>query len=168
LGQNVIDPTIKAVYKEGGIKNKPRKFHREGRLEMSKPAGKRKLVGPWRDIHGAIWLIGLGILFWKGWWWPGILILLGLSGILEALIMLYVPRSYEEEIPAGTPPPAAPPVADAPVTPAPVSEHRLELLPSICPMCGGPLRGHEVKWTGPRSADCPYCGSNLPMVEPGL
>jgi hypothetical protein len=47
-------------------------------------------------------------------------------------------------------------------------EHRPELLPSICPQCGGPLHGNNVKWTGAQSADCPYCGVNLPMrTEPG-
>jgi hypothetical protein len=43
------------------------------------------------------------------------------------------------------------------------AEHRLELLPSTCPKCGGPLHGDNVKWTGAQSADCPYCGVNLPM-----
>ena len=48
------------------------------------------------------------------------------------------------------------------------AEHRLELLPATCPNCGGPLRGDNVKWTGAQSADCPYCGTNLPMrTEPG-
>ena len=45
------------------------------------------------------------------------------------------------------------------------TEHRLHLLPATCPSCGGPTRGHEVKWTGPQSADCPYCGINLPMKK---
>ena len=130
---------------------------------MSKHGKKRKLVGPWRDIHGAIWLIGLGILFWKDWFWPGIIILIGLSAILEAVIMLYAPQSYEEEGQAGTPLPTATPVAAASNPPPPAPEHRMELLPSICPKCGGPIRGHDVKWTGPQSADCPFCGSNLPM-----
>jgi len=51
---------------------------------------------------------------------------------------------------------------------APRGEHRLELLPATCPTCGGPLHGKDVRWTGPQSADCPYCGANLPMrAEPG-
>jgi hypothetical protein len=79
------------------------------------------------------------------------------------LIMLYAPKSYEEENPAVTPPPATQPGQAAPNIQAPDPEHRLELLPSICPKCGGPIRGHDVKWTGPQSADCPFCGSNLPM-----
>jgi hypothetical protein len=51
------------------------KFLEQGRLDMTRHERKTRLVGPWRNIHGAIWLIGLAILFWKGWWWPGILIL---------------------------------------------------------------------------------------------
>jgi hypothetical protein len=132
---------------------------------MSKHKNKRKLVGPWRDIHGAIWLIGLGILFWKDWFWPGIIILIGLSAILEALIMLYAPQSYAEEGSAENPPSPAPPDQTAPIPTEPPVEHRLELLPSICPKCGGPIRGHDVKWTGPQSADCPFCGTNLPMAQ---
>ena len=50
-----------------------------------------------------------------------------------------------------------------PSTGTAASGHRLELLPSVCPNCGGPLHGDNVKWTGPQSADCPYCGTNIPM-----
>jgi hypothetical protein len=119
---------------------------------------KPELTGPWRSIHAAIWLIGLGILFWKNWWWPGILILVGISSIAEALIRQYVPDAVQKTEPTppvveSTPPASSPP------------EHRLELLPTTCPNCGGPIRGHEVKWTGLQSADCPYCGVNLPMKK---
>lgn len=43
------------------------------------------------------------------------------------------------------------------------AEHRLELLPSNCPNCGGPINGDNVKWTGAQSANCAFCGVNLPM-----
>ena len=115
-----------------------------------------QLAGPWRSIHGAIWMIGLAILLWKGWWWPGILILVAISSIAEALIRQYAPDAVEK-----TDQPAT-----APVTPiSSTLEHRLELLPTNCPNCGGPIRGHEVKWTGAQSADCPFCGANLPMKK---
>ncbi len=135
---------------------------------MSKNESKQQLVGPWRSIHAAVWLIGLAILFWTGDWWPGILVLIAISAIVEALIRRYVPGAVEVEEAAGSA--ATLPVASAspdaaPAQPAP-REHRLELLPSICPGCGGPIRGHEVKWTGVQSADCPYCGVNLPMAKP--
>jgi len=127
---------------------------------MSKQERKRKLVGPWRSLHGAVWLIGLAILFWKGWFWPGILVLIAISTVLEAILLAYVPHAAEEVEPLSAPAPAV-----APPSPAIAArpEHPLERLPSTCPKCGGPIRGHEVKWTGPLSADCPYCGANLPL-----
>jgi hypothetical protein len=127
---------------------------------MNKQQSKQELVGPWRSIHAAVWLIGLAVLFYTGQWWPGILVLIAISGIVEAMIRRYAPSAVEEK--QAMEPAAAPAVA--PAAPAP-QEHRLELLPSICPGCGGPIRGHEVKWTGPQSADCPYCGVNLPMKK---
>ncbi|HEX7556822.1 MAG TPA: hypothetical protein VF338_09375 [Leptolinea sp.] len=130
---------------------------------MSKHKEKQKLTGPWRNIHGAVWLIGLAIIAWQGWWWPGILILVAISMILEAVIMKIAPdavvtvtkgddeSSSFQNSPSIPPQPISPPV------------HRADLLPANCPKCGGPTRGHEVHWTGDQSADCPYCGANLPM-----
>jgi hypothetical protein len=119
---------------------------------------KPELAGPWRSIHGAIWLIGLAILFWKGWWWPGILVLMAVSGIAESLIRQYAPDAVEKD--------KQPVLVESPAIPATSSpEHRLDLLPTTCPNCGGPIRGHEVKWTGSQSADCPYCGVNLPIKK---
>lgn len=133
---------------------------------MSKHRSKRKLVGPWRNLHGAVWLIGLAILAWQGWWWPGILVLVALSMLLEAALMVYAPQVFE---PSPSPvQPAAPPTAAQAPTPAPApaaAEHPFERLPSSCAKCGGPIRGHEVKWTGPVSADCPYCGANLELAK---
>jgi len=126
---------------------------------MSRRERRKKLVGPWRNLHGAVWLIGLAILAWKGWWWPGILVLIAISMVLEAILMQSAPRAFETEESAVSPSPAPSPSVPASTAP----EHRLELLPTICPNCGGPIRGHEVKWTGVQSADCPYCGANLPM-----
>jgi hypothetical protein len=120
-----------------------------------------KLVGPWRSLHGAVWLIGLAILFWQGWVWPGILVLVAISMLVEALLMQFVPQAVEKAEPMASEPPAPSPMPAA----SPVREHRLELLPSSCPKCNGPIRGHEVRWTGPQSADCPHCGANLPMQK---
>jgi hypothetical protein len=133
---------------------------------MSNHEQKPKLVGPWRNLHAAVWLIGLAILAWKGWWWPGILVLVAISLVIEAVLMRYAPQAFakpEQTQPAQPTPTAspvpAPPVASAP----PVAEHPFDRLPSVCAKCGGPIRGHEVKWTGPQSADCPYCGANIQM-----
>ncbi len=134
---------------------------------MSDREQKPRLVGPWRSLHGAVWLIGLAILFMRGWIWPGILVLVAISMVLEALLMQFAPQAFEKpEPPQAVSPPAATPAQAVPTQTTPSQpEHRLELLPAICPRCGGPIRGHEVKWTGLQSADCPYCGANLPMVK---
>ncbi len=127
-------------------------------MSKDKHEDKPELTGPWRSIHGAIWLIGLAILFWQGWWWPGILVLVAVSGVAEALIRQYAPDAVERTV---SPAPAIPATGPAAAPP----EHRLERLPATCPKCGGPIRGNEVKWTGSQSADCPFCGVNLPMKK---
>ena len=131
-----------------------------------------KLVGPWRNIHGAVWLIGIAILFWTGRWWPGILILVGISALVEVVIPIVVPEAVgpqpepepvrpesEPEEEARVPAPSVAPAS------APKPEFRHDLLPAKCPGCGAPIRGHEVEWTGPQSADCQYCGTSLPMGQ---
>ena len=133
---------------------------------MSTTEPKKKMVGPWRSVHGAIWLIGIIIIATHNWWWPGILILFALSGIFEGFLQLYAPEAYVEETPSTPTPQAAtpiPPTFQAPTPSTTLQEHRIDLLPTTCPNCNAPIRGQEVKWTGPQSANCPYCGSNLPM-----
>ena len=141
-----------------------RQIHMKGQIAMSKSEQKRRLVGPWRKLHGAIWILGLAILAWQGWWWPGILILVAISMVLEAFLMQYAPQAFEKVEPPSPPSPVAapaPPISSASAAP----DRPIDLLPSVCARCGGPIRGHEVKWTGPRSANCPYCDANLPMVK---
>lgn len=136
---------------------------------MSSKEEKKKLTGPWRSIHGAIWLIGLGILAWTDWWWPGIMFLIGISVLFEAILMRSVPEAFEKDEPEQAAPTPLSTPAPSPASPPPLtqvkqdSEHRVDLLPASCPRCGGPVRGSEVKWTGTRSAECSYCGAKLPM-----
>lgn len=40
-----------------------------------------------------------------------------------------------------------------------------ESLPAECPECDAPLRYNEVKWVGPRRAECPYCGNVVDLEE---
>jgi len=40
-----------------------------------------------------------------------------------------------------------------------------ESLPASCPQCDAPLKYNEVKWTGPRQAECPYCGTAVELEE---
>lgn len=124
----------------------------------------RKLKGPWKSVHTAIWLVGLAILALNDWWWPGILFLVALSMISQAVIQMMAPKASElgeqanEERIAGE-------VIDSSLSnteahKAAYSNHRL---PTECPKCGVPIRGVDIRWTGPDSADCPYCGANLPL-----
>ncbi|MEZ4559202.1 MAG: hypothetical protein R2851_10235 [Caldilineaceae bacterium] len=48
-------------------------------------------------IQGAIWLIGLALLAWQGWWWPGILVLVAISGLTEAGLKWYANKQQHEE-----------------------------------------------------------------------
>jgi hypothetical protein len=133
---------------------------------MSEGEPKKKLVGPWQSLHLVIWLIGLYLLATRNWWWPGILVLLAISAIYEALLRQFVPGAYVEEKTAPTSQGTLPIPSATPLPlykPATVQEHRIDLLPQVCPSCNAPIRGHEVKWTGVQSANCPYCGTNLPM-----
>jgi hypothetical protein len=135
---------------------------------MGKHNDERKLKYPWRNLHSAVWLFGLAYLFISGNWWPGILFLVAASMLLEGVLALVAPHAFEEMPSAPTDektrPPAAPvrPVSSVTIN-QPTVPYRADLLPTNCPRCGAPARGHEVKWTSPTSADCAFCGANLPM-----
>lgn len=121
-------------------------------------------------FQSAIWMIGIGILMLWGHWWPGILILIGLSMILGGFWKVSVPQPLEPlEPPDGPSAPVAPqpPAAPKPIIPpAPASvTRRTDLLPANCPRCGGPVRANEVRWIGMQSAACAYCGATLPISK---
>lgn len=133
---------------------------------------KPRMARPFHSLHGAIWMIGLAILFINGWWWPGILILIGIGILLEGLSAGFTSQSLDDtdrpEVPSPLPP-ASPPLRPSP-PPVPFLQtsvvpeyHPFERLPGTCPRCGGPVRRDEVRWTGPQSAACAYCGSSLPL-----
>ena len=120
---------------------------------------------PWRPFGGFFWLFLFAFFFLGGRWWPGILILIGLSMLFGSLFR-GEPESWTQnqppaEVPMRTPASAMPIVMPASVEPI----HRADLLPENCPQCGGPARAHEVRWTGKQSAVCAYCGSALPMKK---
>lgn len=89
-------------------------------------------------IQGAIWLIGLAILAWQGWWWPGILVLVAISGLTEAGLKWYANKQRHEQE---------------------VAAIRSTAVPATCPNCGSPISAATVKWTSDTTAVCPYCGS---------
>jgi DNA-directed RNA polymerase subunit RPC12/RpoP len=131
-------------------------------LKKSRRRDKKVLVGPWRQAHTAIWLIGLAVLFWKGWWWPGILVLVALSMLAEAVIW-QIPGAAvpKEEIfePDFEEFPADEPAGTAPAKPDPTK------LPEKCQECGAPVSADDVRWTSAATASCPYCGANLRMKD---
>jgi hypothetical protein len=136
-----------------------------GESPMSKK-NETRLKGPWKNLQAAIWLIGLAILALYDWWWPGILVLVAVSMLSQGLIQYLVPSAVE--VSKGSE--ETRPVLDTPVTsntnPSPSQPaYPTDRLPSECPKCTAPIRGMEVRWTGPQSADCPYCGANLPLRQ---
>ncbi len=103
-----------------------------------------ELPMPWDKIQGAIWLIGLAILAWQDWWWPGILILVAISGLTQAGLRLYLERQKKAQE---------------------LHQARQTLLPDTCPSCGSPVNAGTVKWTGSTAAACPYCGNSVTSRE---
>jgi hypothetical protein len=106
-----------------------------------------ELPASWKQIQSAVWLIGLAILAWQDWWWPGILVLVAISGLVQAGIQMVLSNQSKAQ-------------QDLSVA-KDLAKERAEWLPSICPTCGAPLSVSTVHWTGPATADCPYCKANL-------
>ncbi len=104
-----------------------------------------ELPMPWQQVQSAIWLIGLAILFWQDWFWPGILVLSAISGLTHALMWWVIKRQAEQRQ---------------------ATQRRTDWLPSKCPHCGAPLSVSTVQWTGTESADCPYCSAHLRPATP--
>jgi hypothetical protein len=47
-------------------------------------APRRRLFSvEWGGVIGGIWLIGIAVLAITGWWWPGIMVLIGLSALVS-------------------------------------------------------------------------------------
>ncbi|NNJ13286.1 hypothetical protein EKD04_023460 [Chloroflexales bacterium ZM16-3] len=53
---------------------------REARRQMRRARRADRLGG---SIAGGVFLIGLGMLALTGWWWPGIMLVIGLAGAAE-------------------------------------------------------------------------------------
>ena len=121
----------------------------------------------WHPFGGFFWLLLIAFFFLGGRWWPGILVLIGVSILFGSLFREEAPQPPADLPPANAPVPPSSPITVSPVVVSrPVEPiHRADLLPETCPQCGGPVRAHEVKWTGKQSAACAYCGSKLPMKK---
>lgn len=113
---------------------------RKGRKDDSLP-------GAWKQVQGAIWLIGLAVIAWKGWWWPGMLVLVAVSGLFQAGVQAYLARTEQER--------------EVVVHATELDEARAAWLPSTCPSCGAPINPQSVIWNGSQSAACPYCSASI-------
>lgn len=98
---------------------------------------------PWKRIQGALWLIGLAILAWKGWWWPGILVLVALSGLFQAGVQVYLQQRQEKR--------------NKQDQWEGLNAQRASWLPAVCPRCGAPLGVDIVEWSSASQGKCPYC-----------
>ncbi len=123
------------------------------------------------NINAAVWLIGLGLLWLTDLWWPGILILIGASMLVQVLVS---PSGPAEVISPKNEPPAPQEAVeqekaediwddDETETPAFIQPldagHDAGLLPQNCPACGGPVaeNAHKVEWLDAKTAKCPFC-----------
>ena len=117
------------------------------------------------NIQAAVWLIGIGILLYTGYWWPGILILAGISMLVKTMTRPVLPmpphvqrddfskpeEKDDFELPVSLPVPEENEVGTG---------DNVDLLPEHCPSCGGPVESGKVRWQGDR-ANCLFCGVNL-------
>jgi hypothetical protein len=115
-----------------------------------------------REMQSAIWLIGLGILFLTRWWWPGILIVIGVSMVVGALVREDHSRDERDTLPPLDPLPPIPepeplegPSAFTSASPTPVNQP----LPSACPNCGG----GKFERLSPDRAECWHCGAQITL-----
>jgi len=108
---------------------------------------KDELPAPWNRIQLAVWLLGLATLAWQDWWWPGILVLLAISGLTQAGIQMFLSKRDTQQVNTAQE--------------KQLADERGLWLPDVCPNCGGPISVSTVHWSGPKTADCPYCKANL-------
>ena len=122
------------------------------------------------NILPAIWMFGLAFLFFTGWWWPGIMILVGISMLAKGALSGggwhgFAPHTCDDDDntpPRPTPtetfqpaPPAPPPAPPQPIAP------NTDWLPAICPGCSAPISPRTAVWAGQTTARCPYCDTRF-------
>jgi hypothetical protein len=105
----------------------------------------RDLKGIYGAVQSGIWLIGLALLAWQGAWWPGILILVAISGITQAVLQGMAKRQAS--------------VAET----ANAARAAATAVPPNCPTCGAAINASSGVWSGPTAAQCPYCKSAIPL-----
>src|SRR5512139_3974269 len=109
--------------------------------DKSKEDGEeRNLRGLYGAVQSAIWLIGLAILFYTGNWFPGILVLVAISGITQALLASMAKNQEQKKAEQAALAASARTAAMA--------------VPPNCPTCGAAISASTVTWTGPTTAQC--------------
>ena len=110
---------------------------------ITKKKSRYTLPIPWEQLQGVVWMLGIAILAWQGWWWPGILVLVAISALVQGYAEI-MQRREKEALKA-----------------AKLEKDQVVSLPDICSNCGSPVDSAKVKWTTPTSATCSFCGSAL-------
>ncbi|MDX9864148.1 MAG: hypothetical protein RBT34_05015 [Anaerolineaceae bacterium] len=133
-----------------------------------------------KNVQVAVWMIGLGVLFLLDAFWPGILILIGLSLLIQSLmpeeqeqpapelnedIKPDVPDQPEEKTSPDeniSPHKGTPDLIPPPLEPLQVAASGL---PTECPACGGPVaeNAQAVKSVGEGVVLCPFCDARIMM-----
>ena len=88
-------------------------------------------------------MLGIAVLAWQGWWWPGILVLVAISGLVQGYAEIMERREKEER------------------KAAKASKDQVVSLPKTCNNCGSPVDKENVNWTNSTSASCSFCGTVL-------
>ena len=111
-----------------------------------------KFVAPRQGLTGAVFMIGLAILFATDWIWPGILVLVGVTSLVGA----YIERSQPDE--DDTPLKVDRPIEDAP-------SQAVRYAPQ-CASCGAATPQELQDGTMSQQAEaCNFCGSQLDRVR---
>jgi hypothetical protein len=116
----------------------------------------RNLPGMYGAIQAGIWMVGLAILAWQGWWWPGILILVAISGITQAVLQSRAAKDEAKVLDEQA-------AKQAKAQEAEAARKAAAAVPATCPTCGAAISAATVTWTAPTAARCPYCKAAIPL-----
>jgi predicted Zn-ribbon and HTH transcriptional regulator len=116
----------------------------------------RNLPGLYGAVQAGIWLVGLAILAWRGWWFPGILVLVAISGITQAVLQKWAANDEAKAQAAKAAEQEKAQIARA-------AQQAAAAVPANCPTCGAAISAAAVTWTGPTTARCPYCKAAIPL-----
>ncbi len=123
---------------------------------MAKPRKNKsdepELPFQWEQVQSAIWLVGIAIIALRGWWWPGMLVLVAISGLTQAAIVAYLERNKARD--------------EAVIEQKNLEEARATALADNCPGCGAPLDTKSVIWRSATTASCPYCNRSIKASRP--